>query len=282
MTYGEYNFIIFAKSLENNCPEAFKIIKDAILGMQASKDLIRYFLQKGIRRINRENLYEDYFDQEYVREYFKKRGVRPPHKSVETARRRVSVIIGLLECIDVVKGWGGVASEPVTLAKLPQGVFEVEEEKIESEIIEKVSIMTAKQMKNRLSELEKRLQSIDPTYPMKHSLEVASLSYPRNSELEVLMKRMNNYTCQCCSVKGFRMESGGSYIECHHMIPMSFAEKYGANPDVPSNILVVCSWCHRKLERGSRMLKKAIYNKLLNNGKIRRKKIRELEKFGVI
>lgn len=282
MTYDKYKFIVFTKSLENDCPEAFEIIKDVILAMRASKDLIKYFLEKGIGRIKRQKLYEDYFTQEYIRQSFKDRDMTPPSKSIETARRRVSVIIGLLECIDVMKGWGGIASEPVTLIKVPQEIFETEEETIESEITEKASVMTAQQMKDRLSELEEKLQLIEPTYPIKHSVGVVSPSYPRNKELEVLMKRMNNYTCQCCSEKGFKKENGGLYIECHHMVPMSLAEKYGANPDVPSNILVVCSWCHRKLEKGSSELKKKIYDELVKKGIIPHEKMEELEKFGLI
>lgn len=282
MTFGEYKFITFTKALENDCSEAFETMRSAILGMQASKDLIGYFMMKGIRRIDRERLYQDYFRQERVRECFRDRGLKPPRESVETTRRRVSVIIGLLECIDVMKGWGGIASDPVTLVKVPQEIFDREDEALESETAEQVSTMSIEEMRERLEELEERLQSIEPSYPIRHSVDVASRSYPRNRELEVLLKETNQYTCQYCSERGFEKEGGDLYIECHHMIPMSLGEQYGTNPDVPTNILVLCSWCHKKLERGSASLKRDMYDNLLRKDIITRDKIDELERFGLI
>jgi hypothetical protein len=54
------------------------------------------------------------------------------------------------------------------------------------------------------------------------------------------------------------------------------------NPDKPSNILVVCSWCHKKLERGTKELKREIYGELLRKGIIDKGKVEELRRFGII
>lgn len=282
MTFGEYKFIQFTRSLENDCARAFEILKDAILGMKASQDLIAYFLRNGIRRIDRHRLYDNYFEENYVRKSFTDRSMTPPSKSVATSRRRLTVVIGLLECIDIIKGWGGIASDPVTLVKVPEDIFRIEEDEIEAEITDKISRMSDEDIEQRLSELEETLPSIEPTYPTEHAVDKTSPSYPRNRELEGILKKLNDYTCQYCSEKGFEKETGGLYIEGHHMIPMSIGERYGSNPDVPSNVLILCSWCHRKLDRGSTELKETMYSKLVANGVITAEKLEELKNFNVI
>ena len=46
--------------------------------------------------------------------------------------------------------------------------------------------------------------------------------------------------------------------------------------------LVVRSWCHKKLERGSASLKRDMYDNVLRRDIITRDKIDELEKFDLI
>lgn len=66
------------------------------------------------------------------------------------------------------------------------------------------------------------------------------------------------------------------------MVDMSRGREIGKNPDVPSNILIVCSWCHDKLQYGTRQVNVEIYSNLLERGVINQSKIDELRLLHII
>jgi hypothetical protein len=273
MKLKEKDYIGFTQALENVQPKLFEILKRVFLKMQSSMDLIRFFLEEE-KTMKRIDLYTSYFRQDYIRSSFEERGLRPHAvRNIETARRRVSVIVGLLESVNVMKGWGGKQDQPVTLYTVPEELFEAQQEKIEKELVEKVKGKSKEEIQARLEELER-------VPPKTQIYQIARSSSTRNAEVEALRKQEENYICKLCGVQGFEKEGGGLFIHVHHMIPL--AEKRYKNPDKPSNILVVCSWCHDKLEHGTKDLKRSLYNRLLENGAISEYKMKELRKFEII
>lgn len=281
MTYGEKNFIQFTQSLENLCPELFELFKTSFLEMHASQDLIKYFVEKRIKHIEKDELYINYFNKNYVQETYRQNDLRPPSRSIGTARRRLSVIIGLLESVNVLKGWGE-RDTPISILEMPSDIFNKKEAEIETQIQHSIAPLTTEQITERLSALQVELEAVQPVVNDSDTIKTSSPKYPRNKELELLMKRKANYHCQNCNTEGFLKENDTKYIECHHMIPMRLGDACGSNPDVPSNILVICSWCHVKLEYGTHELKESIYLDLLGRSIVTEVKIGELMAFDII
>ena len=60
-----------------------------------------------------------------------------------------------------------------------------------------------------------------------------------------------------------------NYIEAHHLIPMSFQDKFPYSLDVEANIVAVCPNCHKLLHHAVLKEKSRIIEKLLNNRKNR-------------
>jgi len=285
MEYGDRNFIHFTQSLENICPELFELLKTIFLEMKSSQDLIKYFVEKNIKHIEKDELYENYFDKQYVKETYRQSGLRPPRRSIETARRRISVIVGLLESVNIIKGWG-LRDTPISICDIPSNIFEEKESEIESQLQQTITPLTIEEINDRLRELQIQLQGIEPVVDNKDTINTTIPKYPRNRNLELLMKKRENYHCQYCNVEGFQKENERNndirYIECHHMIPMRLGQEYGSNPDVPSNIIVLCSWCHVKFEYGTQELKETMYQNLLEREIINQEKIAELRRFNII
>ena len=97
--------------------------------------------------------------------------------------------------------------------------------------------------------------------PMKPKL-IISKHYSRDSELSSYMKQRVNHICQICDTPTFRTKSGNYYTESHHIHPLSLG-----GLDVSSNIVIVCSNCHKKFDKGDEKTLIEIY-KILKDKKI--------------
>lgn len=281
MRLSPIDYIRFTQTLRGSNPELFGILHEIIVKMDACQDFISYFLFKGKYRIVKHELYSDYFSNPFVRETYEKRGLTPPSESYETARRRISIIIGLLESVNVVSGYSVQGNENVTLLESSENIEQERTDAIEKKVESTVNKISNEEMNERLRQLEEILPTITP---MPRIRERASLppKYPRHPSLPALLKRQRNYTCQVCGVRGFEKTDGGLFTSHHHMVPMDRGVEIGRNPDVPSNILIVCSWCHAKFEYGKSQLKKEMYFDLLKRGIINQDKIDELRVLNII
>lgn len=282
MVLEPIEYIRFTQTLETAKPELFGILRNTFTSMDACQDLIGYFLFKGENRISKEELYGDYFSNEVIRSRYVRRGLTPPGESLETARRRVSVILGLLQSVNILSiPPSERVTEFVTLLETPENVSEQRMEEIEEKVEESISRVSNEEIDRQLRDLESHLSTIPPIVrtPIRDSLQP---SYPRNLRLVALLKRQRNYICQICGESGFAKPDGLLFISHHHMVPMNRGTEIGRNPDVPSNILIACSWCHDKLEYGTRELKREIYDIMFRDRIINQGKIDELRRLDII
>ncbi|MCB4766573.1 MAG: HNH endonuclease [Sulfurovum sp.] len=88
-------------------------------------------------------------------------------------------------------------------------------------------------------------------------------TYPRNNILKNYVKRRANYACEMpnCNYQGFLKENGESYIEVHHVIPLS-----EGGEDSINNTIALCPNCHRALHYANnrQQLREMLLNYLRN------------------
>lgn len=262
MTLNPIDYINFTKKIKEESPSLFKILHETIINMDACQDLISYFISEGRYKISKNELYGKYFSNDFVRETYSKRKLTLPKQSYETARRRISIIIGLLESVGVLLGYSSKVEEDVVLLESSEDLTEERDEKIEQKTEYLVREKNISEINNALNQLEEKLPTISPSIKISKKI-YSKPTYPRHPALPSLLKKKRDYTCQICGEKGFEKPNGILFISHHHMIPMNKGIEIGRNPDVPSNILIVCSWCHDKLEYANNSLKKKIYEELL-------------------
>lgn len=275
------DYIRFTRSLKGACPELFNLLHDTFASMDSCQDLIAHFLFSGKYQITKHELYSTYFSNPIVRDRYTQRGLTPPRDSYETARRRLSIIIKLLQSVDIVSVSSTRVEGVVTLLESSENLTEQRMETIEEKAEETVSEIDAAEIDNQLQELETHLSGLAPKDRVPNP-GIKSPAYPRNPRVVALKKIEQNYTCQVCNEVGFEKPDGLKFISHHHMIPMNKGVAFGSNPDVPSNILIVCSWCHDKLEYGTREIKESIYNDLLRREIINQDKIDDLRQLEII
>jgi len=102
MLLSPSTYITFTQRLKYTNPELFNLLHDIFASMDACQDLIAYFVFKGKYQISKHELYTDYFSNPIIRDRYTQRGLTPPSDSYETARRRLSIIIGLLQSVNIV------------------------------------------------------------------------------------------------------------------------------------------------------------------------------------
>lgn len=281
MTLSPADFIRFTLTLRTSSHKLFSLLHEVIVSMDCSQDFIGYFISKGKHRIKKDDLYNAYFSDPYIMRTFRNRALTPPNRSYETSRRRVSVVIGLLESIGEVRGYSNQVNQYVNLLGSSGSLSQKHTEEIEKESDLAVLRLSTQEIDNRLKELEQILPTINPIIPPPQNNKTEP-SYPRNPVLPSLLKNKRNYTCQVCGAKGFGKPDGTLFISHHHMVPMHRGMEIKTNPDIPSNILIVCTWCHNMFEYGTRQLKQRIYQDLLNRGVVNQSKINELRGLNII
>lgn len=61
----------------------------------------------------------------------------------------------------------------------------------------------------------------------------------------------SNYKCNIDnSHESFVTKNGKSYMEAHHLIPLSAQADFDYSLDIDANIVSLCPMCHRKLHHG--------------------------------
>lgn len=95
---------------------------------------------------------------------------------------------------------------------------------------------------------------VEPSYAPETKpelIEGKNKKYKRNS---AKAKRAIVYASYQCNIDGnhesFIAKNGNTYMEAHHLIPMSAQDDFNSSLDVDANIVSLCPLCHRKLHNG--------------------------------
>jgi len=88
--------------------------------------------------------------------------------------------------------------------------------------------------------------------------------YPRDRQTAINALAHANYECEIDATHPtfVRKKSDKKYTEPHHLVPMSFSDKYNVSLDVEENIVSLCSNCHNQIHYGkdADALLKKLYN----------------------
>lgn len=101
--------------------------------------------------------------------------------------------------------------------------------------------------------------SSDPSQPT----QISTTRYPR--DVRVALKSFDNAQYKCELDSGhitFLTPSGRSFMEAHHLIPLSRQSGYKVSLDVPENVICICPLCHRCLHHGQRSEKEPLLREL--------------------
>lgn len=76
--------------------------------------------------------------------------------------------------------------------------------------------------------------------------------YPRNRETALKALQRANYKCEIDEEHPsfVKKSDGTTYMEPHHLIPMSYQSQFDHSLDVQANIVSLCSNCHNQLHYG--------------------------------
>ena len=76
--------------------------------------------------------------------------------------------------------------------------------------------------------------------------------YPRNEKAKNIAIMQSGDVCALptCKHPLFKRRSGRTYLEAHHLIPISVCKEFLVNIDVPENIVCLCPSCHREIHHG--------------------------------
>ncbi|NOT79329.1 MAG: hypothetical protein HOP07_10075 [Bacteriovoracaceae bacterium] len=87
--------------------------------------------------------------------------------------------------------------------------------------------------------------------------------YPRSSAVAKIATDRANGLCEVDNThETFVTSAGSSYIEAHHLMPISQQQNFEYSLDHPSNIVIMCPNCHRKIHYGSIELKLSLIEEL--------------------
>ena len=78
------------------------------------------------------------------------------------------------------------------------------------------------------------------------------LTYPRDKTIVTNALSLANYKCEasCDTVLFIRKNTGLTYTEGHHLIPLKHQERFKYSLDVEANVVSLCPNCHRRLHYG--------------------------------
>ncbi len=99
-----------------------------------------------------------------------------------------------------------------------------------------------------------KLELVKPTYVPEDKperIEGKTQQFKRNIEKAKMAIVYANYQCNIDSNHvSFVAKNGKSFMEAHHLIPMSAQDDFNNSLDVDANIVSLCPTCHRKLHHG--------------------------------
>lgn len=115
MKHVHQYYVNFVKNLENSDPQFFKLIRHTLFNLDALRHLVRFFVhEKKTNKIKNRILYGKYFKTPFVKDFFAEKGLR--QESTTSAEHRLSVLVGLLDSVNVMDGY---FKQKNTLLKLP-------------------------------------------------------------------------------------------------------------------------------------------------------------------
>ena len=76
--------------------------------------------------------------------------------------------------------------------------------------------------------------------------------YPRNEKAKKIAMMQSGNVCALptCKHHLFKTKKGKTYLEAHHLIPISVCKEFNSNIDIPENIVCLCPSCHREIHHG--------------------------------
>lgn len=89
--------------------------------------------------------------------------------------------------------------------------------------------------------------------PAEEVIKDGVLVFPRNERTKRIALANANDKCaiEGCSHELFKTKSGRTYLEVHHLIPISARKDFpGINIDIPENAVCLCPSCHREIHNG--------------------------------
>lgn len=94
-------------------------------------------------------------------------------------------------------------------------------------------------------------------------------SYNRDPKIAARALQRSGYSCGLASpdaphVSFISQRTKHSYVEAHHIVPMSRQDEFEYSLDVEENIIALCPVCHRLLHHGRSQEKTPILRRLLN------------------
>lgn len=92
--------------------------------------------------------------------------------------------------------------------------------------------------------------------PERH--ESTSLQFKRSQEVRQFVLRRSNGKCEYCGELGFKLRDGRTYVETHHIVPLS-----DGGPDTVANVVALCANHHREAHYGEGSVKIASHLKVL-------------------
>lgn len=270
MTYASEYYLNFVKNLEVRDPLFFNLFESMVLDSPAVRHLLRFFvLVKRRPELDNTILYSEFFQTSHVQEYFRQKGLIPPRRSFETARRRIPILIGLLEAVNVMEGYGrhhnrlfriprsmDLSSDRLMFLEEVETIDDVERE-IEDTERAGARELSSDQRRQLLDYFERRATAQESATLRPHIVR----TFPRDPRVSALVAEDRNYICELCSVPMFKTRAGSPYCEIHHIIPRRKGGK-----DAPSNMVVLCPVCHRKIHYGTARVRVDTYRVLARKG----------------
>jgi 5-methylcytosine-specific restriction protein A len=95
------------------------------------------------------------------------------------------------------------------------------------------------------------------------TIQQSSTKYARNPSLAASAIKKAHYKCEYDEEHStfISAASGESYVEVHHLIPISQSGKFQYSLDVPANMVVLCPNCHRAIHFGTTEVKRVYLRK---------------------
>lgn len=101
------------------------------------------------------------------------------------------------------------------------------------------------------------------TKPQKHTQ--TTQVYERNQELKNICINRAGFQCEIDNNhKSFISSKQHNYVEAHHIIPLSFQDKFTVNLDTLENLISLCPVCHKAIHQGNREEKLKVLKQIYN------------------
>ena len=174
---------------------------------------------------------------DFYRSYSKELMIKPTKRNIDSELEKF-----LRECLT-----GG--SDALSGATKPSGFVsgsEISEQTAEELELDEERKAEAETKGWSDEDAEQYIQSCRDTSPPRAVQRPPVKQYERDVKLSVALK-IKYKKCQTGD-ESFKKDSGEYYLETHHLIPLG---KEGTR-DHPSNMVVLCPMCHRKLHHGSK------------------------------